>query len=190
MTDGRRQCGNCTMCCWLVPVVSLKKPGGTLCQHQDRKGCKIYRKEGFPGECALWSCRWLIDPTTVHLRRPDESRYVVDLVPDYIRSVEPDGRETVIPVVQIWCDPNFPDAHRDPELRLWLTRHCHGFAMLVRYNERDAITVVPPNLTQDGTWLEVRNNRMSIVEESHKAEDIASKLASAGIFPTIEEIEE
>ena len=149
-----RQCGECTLCCKLVPVKELHKPAGTRCQHQRHgNGCAIYSNR--PRSCYLWSCSWLIDKTTQHIRRPDRSRYVIDIMPDFIEAEPAPGQQRIkIPVVQVWCDPNYPDAHRDPELRCWLREAREGQPMLVRYGGEKAMLVV----FQDGQWLEMTDN--------------------------------
>jgi hypothetical protein len=142
-----RKCGGCTLCCRLVPVEELHKKGGERCKHQRFNGCAIYASR--PVSCRAWSCRWLVDETCAELRRPDRSHYVLDLMPDYV-TCEQDGNEYVIPVVQIWCDPKHPNAHRDPALRVYLHRlwKHDGVIGLVRPN---GITLLP---LADGTFIE------------------------------------
>ena len=77
-----RTCGTCTLCCRVLPIKDLDKPANVRCQHQTAfKGCAIYRRR--PMSCRLWSCRWLVDPTTSDLRRPDRAHYVIDMVPGF-----------------------------------------------------------------------------------------------------------
>src|SRR5262245_54343180 len=60
---GGRRCGDCTLCCKLLPVRELHKKGGERCQHQKAgKGCGVYNKPAMPPSCGLWSCRWLVQP--------------------------------------------------------------------------------------------------------------------------------
>ncbi|MGY8661746.1 hypothetical protein Q3C01_05175 [Bradyrhizobium sp. UFLA05-109] len=60
-----------------------------------------------------------------------------------------------IQVVQIWCDPNYPDAHRDPALRRWLFRRAEeGIAALVRFNAEEALTIFAPPFDENGEWHE------------------------------------
>ena len=59
-------------------------------------------------------------------------------MPDFVTLGEP-GRETPIEVVQIWVDPNYPDAHRDPALRAYVERRgLEGKIALIRYGNADA----------------------------------------------------
>ena len=63
----------------------LDKKAGERCVHQRGRGCKVHNDpKAFPLECGLWNCRWLVDPTTAKLLRPDISHYVIDIVPDFI----------------------------------------------------------------------------------------------------------
>ena len=40
-----RQCGDCTLCCRLLPVRSLNKGAGERCKHQSHaRGCKVYAR--------------------------------------------------------------------------------------------------------------------------------------------------
>src|SRR5262245_36312169 len=162
----RRQCGSCQLCCRLLPmdgnnakainasvsmieagmakpeefrgmVAEIRKDAGVRCRHQKHgKGCAIYAKRPF--SCRMWSCRWLVADDVAGLQRPDHAHYVIDLVPDMIRAVPNDGSPPIdLPVVQIWVDPKYPDAHRDPHLRTWLL-HQDGYAAIVRYSSTDA----------------------------------------------------
>lgn len=100
--------------------------------------------------CATWTCRWLTNEDTADLRRPDRSRYVVDVMPDFV-TLQPDGGEPYnVPVVQIWCDSNHGNAWRDPALLAYLDRRGkEGFAALIRFDNKRGITVFPPSMTGD-----------------------------------------
>jgi hypothetical protein len=152
-----RSCGACKTCCTLIPVdaIDLQKPANVTCQHVCSKGCRIY--EHRPEPCVYWSCRWLIDPDTAALRRPDQAGYVID-----------PARETInvnklpIEAVQVFVDPARPDAHRDPALRAYLALLGKRFKIptLVRwFNQEggDALLLIPPALRADGLWHEERS---------------------------------
>jgi hypothetical protein len=188
-----RQCGECTLCCKLLPMSpelfprervaetvdamidagwnkpsdfagmrhEWTKPAGEPCQHQrHRKGCAIYAERPFC--CREWSCRWLTGTDTADQRRPDRSRVVIDLVPDFITIRPNDGGEpTNIQVVQLWCDPKAPDAWRDPPMLAFIERRAHeGIVALVRFDNKRAITVFAPPLCGDGQWHEVDNGEL------------------------------
>lgn len=150
----QRHCGDCQLCCRLLPVRSplLDKNAGEKCKHQKfGVGCTVYRTGKMPFECGVWNCRWLVNDDTADLRRPDRSHYVIDIMPDFVTA---EGQP--FEVVQIWVDPRYPDAHRDPALRAYLERRAlEGKVALIRYNARDAFTLVAPSLCDDGQWHEV-----------------------------------
>jgi hypothetical protein len=182
-STSKRSCGGCTLCCRLVPVKSLNKPGGTRCKHQRfRTGCVVHKKEGFPAECHLWSCYWLA--TDIDVPRPDHAHYAIDIVPDFV-TAQNLGKEVSVPVIQIWCDPHYPEAHRDPKLRAWLDKmsRADGWCALVRFNEVDAMFLLPPVMSDTRQWEEVGGERMDCSGKSHRAEEIAAKLYNAGVYP-------
>jgi len=171
-----RTCGACQLCCKLLPVRELSKGAGERCRHQRfGKGCLVYHKPGFPMSCAMWSCRWLVNDDTAELSRPDRSHYVVDMVPDRIKITPPDGGDPVVLlVVQVWVDPAFPDAHRDPALRRYLERRAEqdDMAALVRYSSTRGMTLFAPifDAQKRGEWAERESNVgpgfKSLVEEA------------------------
>lgn len=173
-----RGCGECTLCCKLLPVRSLQKPANTKCKHQSRKGCAVYRQPWMPPECALWSCRWLSEPeATAGLSRPDRSRYVVDTMPDFITLREnASGAVQKFEVVQVWCDPAHREAHRDPALRAYLAKIAEedGVGAIVRYGaEGDSFVLFAPALAGDGQWHEVMNGER---EPEHTPAQVAMAL--------------
>ena len=135
-----RQCGDCQLCCKLMPVAGIGKLAGVRCQHQKfGKGCAVYHKPGMPPECALWNCRWLVNDDADELSRPDRAHYVIDVLPDFITvNDNATGMAQNIQVAQIWVDPSYPEAHRDPALRRWMFRRAQeGIAALIRFNAHD-----------------------------------------------------
>lgn len=203
----QRQCGSCTLCCKLMPMtsrqdedstrtaaemikagmLSLKeaagmikvfdKPAGQRCPHQRHgKGCAIYSIRPFG--CRFWNCRWLVSDDTTDLRRPDRAHYVLDVLPDFVTVVNNEtGERTNIEVVQIWVDPAYPEAHRDPELRAYLNRRGEdGIGALIRYGSGNAITLFPPSMSADGQWHEIRHGEM---RPEHTAEERWAGLATA-----------
>jgi hypothetical protein len=170
-----RKCGDCTLCCRLVPVAELHKKGGERCKHQRFNGCAIYASR--PVSCRAWSCRWLVDEDCAELRRPDRSHYVVDVMPDFV-VCEQDGKEFTIPVVQIWCDPKYPHAHRDPALRAYLRKlwKDKGMIALVRFDDDTGLSLLP---LADGSFIEKASGRD--VGPGHSFEQIMKVLA--GVAP-------
>ena len=172
-----RQCGECTLCCKLVPVNELHKNAGERCKHQRHTGCAIYAKR--PMSCAIWTCRWLSDDDTADLRRPDRSHYVIDLVPDFIQITDNEtGKVQDVPVIQVWMDPRYPDAHEDPELRAYLERRAReGYVALVRTGAHEAFTIFAPPMVSDHEWHVVRSG---IEAPQHSTDEIMVKLAEIG----------
>jgi hypothetical protein len=171
-----RKCGDCQLCCKLVPVQSLEKKAGQRCKHQKfGKGCAVYHRPEMPSECAIWNCRWLVNDDTDDLSRPDRSHYVIDLMPDFI-TIRRDGEEPEhIQVAQIWVDPNHRDAHRDPALRRWMERRGEqGIASIIRFNKREAFVIFPPSMAGDGEWHEVQSGMKP--GPSHTFDEVVSAL--------------
>jgi hypothetical protein len=158
-TGTGRVCGGCTLCCRVLPVDlnGVQKPAGTRCQHcRTGHGCRIYDRRPWP--CATFACRWLADPMMAGMPRPDRAHYVVDVDEDYVTLRDPaTGEGTQIGVMQVWLDPNYPDAHRAPELRAYMLRLATEFrlATIVRFSSYRAVTVFPPPLSTDHEWHEV-----------------------------------
>jgi hypothetical protein len=172
-----RQCGDCQLCCKLVPVKSLAKLAGQRCSHQSHaKGCKVHANLArVAPECKLWNCRWLTEDDTADLRRPDRSHYVIDIMPDFVtlRNDET-GERTLIEVVQIWVDPNYPDAHRDPALRAYLERRAkENKASIVRFDNQRGLGIFPPALSSDRQWHEVDS---ALRDVEHSLQDVANAL--------------
>jgi hypothetical protein len=167
-----RSCGDCTLCCTLIPVSEINKAAGKQCWFLRKRkgGCLVYRGPMFPRSCKLWSCGWLLNMDAEHLARPDNAHYVIDPSPDYIVVSAADGTHGRLPVVQIWIDPKFPDAHRNPNLRAWINRRAktHGQAALIRFNSSDAIVLLPPDITGAG-WILKHPQRDSL---QHSAAEI------------------
>lgn len=177
-----RQCGDCQLCCKLLPVSSLNKGANTRCKHQrHHKGCAVYANlPNVAPECRLWSCQWLVAPnTTANIRRPDRAGYVIDTFPDFVTALDNDtGKSVRVPVIQIWCDPKQPDAWRDPALKDFLLRYgAKGHAAIIRFDAYKATAVIPPNMGANGEWREFpadANN--SQLEETHSVAELLEVL--------------
>jgi hypothetical protein len=171
-----RRCGECSLCCRLLPVKELGKGAGERCRHQRGLGCKVYHSlRTVSPSCELWTCRWLVEDDTADLTRPDRSHYVIDVMPDYVRGEHNEtGASFTIPVIQIWIDPAHPDAHRDPALRAYVERRAaEGMAALVRYGsgtDQD-FTLIAPRLSEDGQWHEIKRPPGVPIDPEHSAAD-------------------
>jgi hypothetical protein len=101
-TSGRlpaiRQCAGCTLCCKVVAVRELAKPGGVWCPHcRAGIGCTIY--ESRPSECATYECGYLVLPSLGEEWKPSTSRLII-------------SREVSKTRLDIHVDPGRPDAWR------------------------------------------------------------------------------
>jgi hypothetical protein len=137
-------------------VVDLKKAAGERCKHaRYAKGCAIYAKR--PLECRTWSCAWLaMADETPGVPRPDRAHIVIDIIRDEVMHKYGDGTVQAVPVVQMWCDPAFPEAHKAPALRAYMLNMAtrHGAATIIRYDSERAFVIYPPPLMSDRQWHE------------------------------------
>jgi hypothetical protein len=80
-----------------------------------------------------------------------------------------------VPVIQVWLDPKYPDAHRDPALRALIAKRSEndGCAALIRTNTDDAFVLFPPTISHDGEWHE-RETAMRV--KQHTFEEITAAL--------------
>ena len=112
-----RMCGGCQLCCRLLPVHldDQYKPAGTRCRHlRYGKGCSIHANRPLP--CRTWSSRWLADPDTTGMPRPDRCHYVIDMMADEMVLQPPgDAPRTKVPAIVIWLDPGV--SQRTPRAR-------------------------------------------------------------------------
>lgn len=51
-----QECGDCTVCCEILPVMEFDKPLFQKCEYADR-GCAVYADR--PESCHKYSCAWL-----------------------------------------------------------------------------------------------------------------------------------
>lgn len=136
-----------------------------------------------PFEFSLWNRRWLVNDDAADLSRPDRSHYVIDLMPDFISLRDETGAMQNIQVVQVWIDPAYRLAHRDPTLRRWLYRRAQdGIAALIRFNERDALTIFAPPFDPNGEWHEIGRGANNVsINRTHSFEEITSALGGRAV---------
>jgi hypothetical protein len=183
--DSARRCGDCQLCCKILPTKEIEKPANQRCQHQRvGKGCAIYANR--PMSCAVWSCLWLTGEFAG--RRPDRTHYVVDPLPDYITfNYKDDTPDQHCPVVQVWVDPAYRDAWRDPALLAFLEkRHAEsGDAAIIRYSERDGFLLFPPAMTNGQGWVVESSGKVR--DTPHTLFDVAEKLGGLAVRVEVED---
>jgi hypothetical protein len=64
---------------------------------------------------------------------------------------------------QVWCDPKYPDAHRDPMLRAMLLQLPSQGLTIVRYNRKDGLLLIPPHNGKG--WEERHSNCVEIIPD-------------------------
>lgn len=139
-----RKCGDCQLCCRLMPTEEIGKPANERCPQQCSKGCRIYARK--PMSCTLWNCRWLIDDDMSDQPRPDRSHIVHDMMPDVIKMSHEDGTTETMPVVVVWIDPEHRDAWKSPAFTRYVMRQ--KMPVLIRYSSREGGGVLfPPAVT-------------------------------------------
>lgn len=90
-----RQCGECTLCCTLLPVPVLDKPANTDCVNCNG-GCSIYEER--PTPCRTYHCEWLKGEFPEEWR-PDKSHVVFEAMSEepLILALIERGYENVLP---------------------------------------------------------------------------------------------
>lgn len=166
-------CGDCSLCCTLLPVRAIEKPGAQRCQHQCATGCAVYPKlMSIAPECRLWSCLWLSrdQDDATELLRPDQCGYVVDPMPDFVTAQDNETRqETQVPAIQVWIDPTVPGADEAPTLRAYLERKgAQGWCAIIRKSPKTGYVLFPPSMT-GGQWFK---HDGSPTERTHTVEEV------------------
>ena len=87
------QCGECTLCCTLLPIEWLDKPAGETCVHCDG-GCLIHDTKHH--ECASFECSWLQSNVDNPDLRPDRCGVIFEKSGDgeFFGTVVPGGKVT------------------------------------------------------------------------------------------------
>ena len=148
-----RACGECSLCCRLLPVPPLDKGAGERCRHQRHgKGCAVHATLDQPFVCRAWRCAWLMGAP---LPRPDRVGFVVDPMPDFVTLGPEPGKGQKQPCIQVWVANR--EAHRDLALRRYLARlgEQSGLCAIVRFDAVSGFLLVPPALSETGDWLEI-----------------------------------
>lgn len=96
------ECGDCTFCCFLLPIPELDKPHSKWCPECEvGKGCASY--ETRPGSCKEFNCLWVTSGTDASLR-PDKCKVMLEPVR---------GSRTILAI----SHPKRPDAWKSGSIR-------------------------------------------------------------------------
>ena len=89
MTNGRRECGDCSLCCKVLGIPELDKPKDQWCPNfAPGAGCSIYKDR--PPSCRNFICRWLTDPGMGPEWKPSVCKMVIDSRPSlFVVHVDP-----------------------------------------------------------------------------------------------------
>jgi hypothetical protein len=73
-----RICGSCMLCCTVMNVDELNKPGGVTCSHAVAgQGCTI--RDQRPRACRQFFCGWRLDPNLDSLWKPNICGFVITI---------------------------------------------------------------------------------------------------------------
>ena len=135
-----RSCDGCTLCCKVMEVKAIAKPGGKWCPHcKTGAGCGIY--ETRPLACATYVCGYLTLPELGPEWKPALSRLIVP-------SMVTDGS------IIVRVDPARPDAwRRQPyygELQKWARQALSAQQRVVVYAGGHSIVILPDHAVDLG----------------------------------------
>ena len=109
-----------------------------------------------PASCRVFFCRWIADPDTANLPRPDRAGYVIDPVLDFLTRTDLDtGEDTLIPAIQVWFMEEVTEeaVMRDHPLRGYMALQARkGVATLIRIGSNKGFVVLPPGVEGDGWY--------------------------------------
>ncbi len=175
-----RTCGDCTLCCRLLPVAALGKAPNSRCTHVRGSGCSIFSDRNRPAPCREWSCRWLLGDD---LPRPDRAGYVVDSVPDSIKVTDATtGEAKDMKVVQVWVDPGRSTSHTDPRLRKYLEGAATAGAGALLRDPGRSIALFAPVMTGTGEWREAEAAELAQPVQSDSVTRTITALADRARF--------
>ena len=77
----KKECGECTTCCELLPIPELQKPESTLCGFcKINVGCSIYKSR--PNSCKEFNCVYIQNEEIDLELRPDNCKVMFERVTD------------------------------------------------------------------------------------------------------------
>ena len=136
-----RSCGDCALCCKLLDIKALDKPGGEWCPHcSTRQKCDIYLSR--PETCDTFNCGYITQSGVGEEWYPGRSRMIIN--------VAGDGEHVFIIV-----DPARPDAWRKApyyqQMKQWaLANNGTGKQIIISINRR-YIVIFPDREVDIGT---------------------------------------
>jgi hypothetical protein len=135
-----RDCDGCTLCCKVMEVQEIAKPGGQWCQHcTTGVGCGIYAAR--PRACSAYVCGYLTISELGPEWKPATSRLVLP-------ATVLDGS------IIIQVDPARPDAWKKQpyyaELQKWAERALAHNQRVVVYAARRSIVILPDHAADLG----------------------------------------
>jgi len=146
-----KRCGQCTLCCTVVPVAEIEKPRNSPCQHLAHGGCGIYAFR--PRSCKTWSCAWLVTPTMNASWRPDRCHIVIDVMTDHVL-VTPHGtgRSEAIEVGQIWLEEGYDHlvASERMDAIVEAAARNHHLAVIIRFADGTCLVRAHASIAADG----------------------------------------
>ena len=127
-------CGQCSMCCKVLPIAELGKPQMTWCGHfRKGLGCSIYADR--PTACKDFRCVWLHGVLCGDVS-PDDNALRPDKCKVLARSSVQDGRQ----VFNLWVDPAYPRAHEAIPVRKMIERAYAADCIVVVHAPNETIT--------------------------------------------------
>lgn len=175
-----RQCGDCQLCCRVMSISEIGKKAGERCPNQKfGVGCKVHGTQAQPPSCRMWSCLWLANPA-LDLPRPDRAGYVVDIMSDMVVFGADVYNGKRAQALQIWADPKRPEAWRGAMDWIKIAIGATETVAVVRFPGKDAIVVVPPQLSDNGQWTEIASRTMKeMVAATVRLKDYEEKVKAA-----------
>jgi hypothetical protein len=121
-----KACGSCGMCCKVLAIQVLNKPGGTWCgSYRKGAGCGVY--ETRPAPCQGFHCLWLTSEKLGDDWRPDRAGFLM--------YTDRDGKR-----LNLVVDPGKPTAwRREPyyqKLKAMSRRALDGYELVVCIGDR------------------------------------------------------
>ena len=131
VTDGQKQCGDCSLCCKLMDIKELNKPKDVWCPNfQTGVGCGIYSDR--PPSCRNFVCHWLADATIGPEWKPNHCKMMLYMRPN---------------ILTVHVDPSAGQPWRaEPyrsTLRNWAERGLASGILVMVLKRRHAIAIHP-----------------------------------------------